>query len=49
MTDRLISERPKNDAHAAKTLSDGAYLAYALCQAMKLLSALLRKRWPEIG
>jgi len=49
MTDRVISERPKNDAHAAKTLSDGAYLAYALCQAMKHLMALLRKRWPEIG
>ena len=49
MTDRLMNDRPRNDAHAEKTLSDGAYLAYALCQAMKHLMALLRKRWPEIG
>ena len=46
MTDQV---RPRNDAHAVHTLSDGAFLAYALVQAMKLLSALIRKRWPEIA
>lgn len=49
MTDRPAIERPRNDAHAVQTLSDGAFLAYALVQAMKLLSALIRKRWPEVG
>ena len=46
MTDQV---RPRNDAHAAQTLSDGAFLAYALVQAMKLLQALIRKRWPDIS
>ena len=49
MTDRVISERPKNDAHAEKTLPDAAFLAYALVQAMKLFMGLIRKRWPEIA
>ena len=44
MTDR----RPLNDAHAVKTLSDGAFIAYALMQGFKLIASLFRKRWPEL-
>jgi hypothetical protein len=48
MTDRLISERPKSDAHAVATLSDTALVLYAARQAAKLFWAIVVKRFPEL-
>jgi hypothetical protein len=42
-------ERVQNHAHAVRTLSDTSYLVYVLIQMFKFATALLTKRWPELG
>jgi hypothetical protein len=49
MTDRRPGERPLNDAHAARTLSDAALILYAARQAAKLFWAIILKRFPELS
>lgn len=41
-------ERPRSHAHAAQTLGDTPFLAYALVQAFKFFIAIVSKRWPHI-
>jgi hypothetical protein len=48
-TDAPPPDRPRSDAHAAQTMSDGAFMAYCFVQGFKLIMALVRKRWPEVG
>jgi hypothetical protein len=43
-----MTDRPRSDAHAAASLGDAAFIAYALMQGFKLIMALFRKRWPEL-
>jgi hypothetical protein len=45
---RPMTDRPRSDAHAAASLGDAAFIAYALMQGFKLIMALFRKRWPEL-
>ena len=45
----VTPERIRSHAHAADTLPDAPYVAYALIQAAKLLTALLVRRWPHLG
>lgn len=42
------AEPIRSDAHAAATLGDGPFIAYALIQAFKLFTALVTKRWPQL-
>lgn len=44
-----MTPRPRSHAHAAETLDDAPFLAYALVQAFKLFIALASKRWPGVG
>ena len=38
----------KSHAHAAKSLADAPFVAYALVQGFKLTISLIAKRWPEL-
>lgn len=43
------ARRPTSHAHAADTLGDAPFVAYALVQSFKLFIALVAKRWPHLS